>query len=96
MRFFTSWPAFMMEVFRYMDDAITLKPVTDPIFDYGKSTFEKANSTLTHETMKNIGVQDESLIKSYGLFAIVLAGIFILLGIYFLVKCCARSRNKVI
>ena len=47
MRFFTNWPASMMEIFRYMDDAITLKPVTDPIFDYGKSAFEKANSKLT-------------------------------------------------
>ena len=39
MRFFSHWPAFMMEIFRYMDDAITLKPITDTIFDYGKTKF---------------------------------------------------------
>ena len=34
-RFFTGWPALMMEIFTYMDDAITLKPLTDPIFEFG-------------------------------------------------------------
>ena len=34
-RFFTGWPALMMEIFKYMDDAITMKPVSDPIFEYG-------------------------------------------------------------
>ena len=34
-RFFSGWPALMLEVFKYMDNAITLKPVSDPIFDYG-------------------------------------------------------------
>ena len=34
-RFFSGWPAIMMEVFKYMDNAITLKPVSDPIFEYG-------------------------------------------------------------
>ena len=35
LRFMTNWPAFMMEIFKYMDNAITLKPITDPIFEYG-------------------------------------------------------------
>ena len=48
----------MLEVFKYMDDAITLKPVSDPIFEYGQSQFDKANSTLHNEAMKNMGVQD--------------------------------------
>ena len=42
-RFFTGWPAFMLEIFQYMDDAITLKPVSDPLFEYGQTKFEKAN-----------------------------------------------------
>ena len=36
-RFFTGWPAMMMEILKFMDDAITLKPVSDPIFEYGQS-----------------------------------------------------------
>ena len=59
-RFFSGWPAMMMEVFKYMDDAITLKPVSDHIFEYGQSQFEKANATLTDEGMKNMGVQDST------------------------------------
>ena len=38
-RFFTGWPAFMLEIFRYMDNAITLKPISDLAFDYGKTQF---------------------------------------------------------
>lgn len=34
-RFFTGWPAMMTVIFNYMDDAITLKPVSDPIFEFG-------------------------------------------------------------
>ena len=56
MRFFSGWPALMLEVFKYMDDAITLKPVSDPIFEYGQTQFEKANATLTDEGMKDMGV----------------------------------------
>ena len=46
----------MLEVFKYMDDAITLKPISDPIFDYGQTQFQKANATLTDENMRNMGI----------------------------------------
>ena len=42
----------MLEIFMYMDNAITLKPVSDPIFDYGKSEFAKTEATLTDEQMR--------------------------------------------
>lgn len=81
-RFFTGWPAFMLEIFKYMDNAITLKPISDLAFDYGKSQFEKANSTLTDEGMYDMGVQDSSIFKSLGLFGVVIAGLIILLTVY--------------
>ena len=34
-RFYSGWPAFMTKVFEFMDNAITMKPVTDFVFDYG-------------------------------------------------------------
>ena len=34
-RFYSGWPAFMTKVFEFMDNAITMKPVTDYVFDYG-------------------------------------------------------------
>ena len=61
LRFFTGWPALMMEVLTHLDNSITLKPITDPIFDYGKTQFERANSTLSDEVMKNAGVQDSKI-----------------------------------
>ncbi len=48
-RFYSAWPALMMELFTQMDNAITLKPITDPIFEYGQTQFEKANVTLYDE-----------------------------------------------
>ena len=40
MRFYTNWPVLMMEIFIYMDNTITLKPLMDPIFEIGKDNFE--------------------------------------------------------
>ena len=71
LRFFTSWPALMMEVLTHLDNAITLKPVTDPIFEYGLTQFEKANATLSDEVMKNTGVQDSKMTQSLGIFALI-------------------------
>ena len=85
-RFFSGWPALMLEVFKYMDNAITLKPVSDPIFEYGQTQFEKANATLTNEGMKDMGVQDSSLFKSLGLFLVILLGLLLLVVIYLAIK----------
>ena len=38
-RFFSAWPAFTSEIFTQMDNAITLKPVSDPIFEFGQTQF---------------------------------------------------------
>ena len=43
MRFYVNWPAFMNEIFMWIDNAITMKPVTDQVFDFGKSKFEILN-----------------------------------------------------
>ena len=88
LRFFTSWPALMMEVLTHLDNAITLKPVTDPIFEYGLTQFEKANATLSDEFMKNTGVQDSKMTQSLGIFALIFLLLLVLLGIYFLTKTC--------
>ena len=56
MRFYTDWPAMFMLVYKHMDNAITLKPISDPIFEYGKSKFEIANKTLSDEGLKELGV----------------------------------------
>ena len=43
MRFYTRWPAFMAQMLFWMENAVTLKPVSDKVFDFGKSKFELAN-----------------------------------------------------
>ena len=87
-RFFTGWPAFMMEIFMHMDNAVTLKPISDPMFEYGMSGFEKANMTLTDEGMRAMGVQDIEIAKSLGVFGFVLIGLGIAMVIYGLLKVC--------
>jgi len=90
-RFFTGWPAFLLEIFKYMDNAITMKPISDLAFEYGKTQFEKANSTLTDDGMKDMGVQDSDLGKSLGLFGLVIAGLGLLVIVYLAARC---IKNK--
>ena len=43
MRFYAKWPAFIDVQLLQLEYAITLKPVSDLVMDYGKSKFELAN-----------------------------------------------------
>ena len=82
-----------MEVFTQLDNAITLKPISDPILVYSKTSFEKARTRLSDELMKNVGVQDSELAKSLGLFGMVLVCLITLLALYFLFKNCICKRD---
>ena len=44
LRNFTNWPAIVYQVLNQLFEAITLKPFMDPIFQYGKTTFEVKQS----------------------------------------------------
>ena len=39
MRFYARWPAYIDDIFVRIDDAVTMDPVVDAIFDFGKSKF---------------------------------------------------------
>ena len=91
MRFYSKWPAFMMSIFTWIDNAVTLKPVSDAIKDYGKSKFELANQTLSDEGLRNSGVTDPDLVQSLGMFGLVLFLMLILVGIYCLLYVCAHK-----
>ena len=39
MRLYTRFPALIDEILQTMEDAVTLKPITDMMFDYGKTQF---------------------------------------------------------
>ena len=92
-RFFTGWPAQMLGIFEYMDNAITLKPVTNLVFDYGKNQFEKANATLTDEGMQGMGVQDSNMWKGLGFFAFAILAILLLVIIYQFFKCSKKKTG---
>ena len=56
LQFSAMWSATMMFIFVQMDNAITLKPIMDPMYELGASKFEVINSTLSDEGMKNAGI----------------------------------------
>ena len=56
MRFYADWPVFLMEIFVYMDNTITLKPLMDPIFEIGKDNFEIASQKLENQALENAGI----------------------------------------
>ena len=35
MRYYTNWPALMLLIYEHMDNAITLKPISDPVMEWG-------------------------------------------------------------
>ena len=76
----------MERLFLWMDNAITLKPISDKVFDYGKSKFEIANQTISDEGLRNAGVSDPQLIKSLGIFGLFLLCLLISLSIYLLLR----------
>jgi len=65
-----------------VENAITLKPITDKIFDYGKSTIEIANQKLHEVGLKEFGITDRNPLKGLGIFTIVLIIYFILTCLY--------------
>ena len=83
----------MMLVFEYADNAITLRPISQPIFNYGKTKFEIANSTLANEDLLGLGVQDASLTQSLGVFLLAAVAIGLLILLYFIIKCCRKIQN---
>jgi len=91
-RLFVAWPAFMMLVLQFLDDAVTLKPVTDPFFEIGQSQFDKANSTLSDQGMKDAGIQDPDIVKSLGMFALVIF-VLILLVTFWAITRCLQNRG---
>ena len=99
MRFYTAWPAFMMLILEYADNAITLKPISDYVYDYGKTQYQKANETLSDESLRSVGVVDSDLGKQLGIFSLILLGLLVAVGFYFLIKllgglgCCGALKR---
>ena len=92
MRFYARWPAFMGTIFLWMDNAVTLKPVSDSIFDYGKSKFEIANQTLSDEGLRSAGVSDPKLVKGLGIFALALLVLLLGVGLHFVLSLGAKAK----
>ena len=65
---------------------MTLKPISDPIMDFGKSKFEIANQTLSDEGLKGAGVSDPAMFKTLGIFGFVIVILLILMLVYFVLK----------
>jgi hypothetical protein len=71
---------------KVIEDATTLKPVSDVLFDFGKSKFQLANETLSDERLLNAGVTDSGIWKTLGFFGVFLVIMLISIGIYLLLK----------
>lgn len=94
LKHYALWSATMVFVFEQMDNAITLKPVIDPVYEIGQSKFDKVNSTVEDEGMKNSGIEETSVLKQLGLFTLVFAVIILGIGLYFVVRHLHKKGNK--
>ena len=86
LRFYSNWPAFLNMQFVQLEYAVTLKPISDPVMDLGKSKFEIASQSLSDESLKSAGVSDPEMFKTLGVFGLVIVLLLILLVIYFILK----------
>ena len=85
-RLYANWPAMIDFQLNQLELAITLKPVSDLVMDFGKSKFQLANETLSDENLKKAGVSDPEMFKTLGIFGFVLIILLILVGIYLILK----------
>ena len=92
MRFYTRWPALMTSILLWMENGVTLKPVTDKVFDIGKSKFELANQTLSDEGLLEVGITDPDLVRGLGVFSIVLILNLLGVAIYFLLSAISQGH----
>ena len=94
LQFFAMWSGTMDFIFKQMDNAITLKPIIDPMYELGVSKFELVNQTLSDEGLKNSGIQDSKLAKQLGIFALVLLVIILGILVFILIKFLNKRKNK--
>ena len=94
LRYFATWSGTMNFIFDQMNNAVTLKPITDPILELGQFKFAKVNDTVTDEGLKNFGIEDNNVLKNLGLFGLVMA--VMLLGILAcaILRMMSKSGNK--
>lgn len=97
-REFTQWPAMVQEVIKYIIEALYLKEVNNSIMSYGQSQFEIAKGSTKDEFLLKQGIEDSSLMKSLGVFAVSIALILCILLVYLLIKkcgtCCRNMFGK--
>ena len=93
LQFFAMWSGTMEFIFRQMDNAITLKPIIDPMYELGASKFEVINASLSDEGLQNSGVQDAKLAKQLGIFALIFIVILIGILVWFLIKCLNKKTK---
>ena len=86
------------EVIKYIMNAIYLTEVNNTIMDYGKTEFEVAKSSTKDEFLVKQGIEDDSIMKSLGIFAISVGLILLIVLIYFMFKWfafCGKIRTIV-
>ena len=86
MRLYSNWPAMIDFQLNQLELAITMKPVSDLVMDFGKTKFQIANETLSDENLKSSGVSDPQLFKTLGFFGIAMVVLLILVLVFLLLK----------
>ena len=74
-------------------DTITLKQFTEPILEYGMSSYQKARMLSGGEYENQVGVKSTSVLLDLGVFFIAFVLVVFLFIIFLIVKFCARRVN---
>ena len=79
LRIISNNPANLQLILVSIYDSITLRPIMQPMLQYGQNKFETAKEQVAQDNLEKIGIENQSLFWSLGIFAVVL----ILLGLLF-------------
>ena len=89
---FTNWPALVKLVLVYLKNAIYLEDITKAVFEYGKTRFEIAKEkNVDNAFILEQGLEAKSIMRNFGIVLLFFVGIFVLFGIYYLLKFCSKK-----
>ena len=85
LRLISNNPANLALIFDSVYNAVTLRPVTKLVFDFGEEKYDLAKEK-TENSLEILDIKKNSIFWSLGIFAIVLIGIIIVTLFYYAIR----------
>ena len=89
-RQYTAWPARVDLVLQYLNQAIYLEAISNWLFDRSLTQFEIVSNKTTDAFLLDTNIENNSVLQSLGIIALVFVCITVIVGLYLVCKSCSR------